>query len=207
MFQANMVLHDILLSEGRYVRSVTWLVATTVYAGCKTVWGEVMKTVCVMVCLTVLCSGCMSTGGFVMGPISYSTAKLNESDVTKRAMENANIPQDKKPQVFRAVNVGMRDNEIAAGVGVDLISLKEAIQGQSLTFGEAATQVAGCLADSALYGFAAKRTGALQYVRDGFGTKNTSTSTPTSSAGGQGSISIVNNTGTVNLNQGNQGGN
>ena len=158
-----------------------------------------MKTV-MAVCLAALCSGCMSTGGLVIGPASYGTSKMNEPDVTKRAALQVKAP----PQVFRGIAAGMRDNEIAMGLGVDVLALKEAIQSEQLTFGEAMLQAGGCVVDAAIYGFAAKRTGALEYVRNGFGTKS-ATSIPSSSASGQGSISIVNNTGTVNLNQGNQG--
>lgn len=160
-----------------------------------------MRTVIAVVAMASLCSGCMSTGGLVIGPCSYGTSKMNEPDVIKRASLQVKAP----PQVFRGIQAGMRDGEFAVGMGVDVLALKEAIQSEQLTGGEAVLQAAGVIADSALYGFAAKKTGLLDYVREGFGTK-TSKGEGSLQVTGDGNT-VIYSTGEVRLDQSNNSGN
>ena len=93
----------------------------------------------------------MSTGGVVIGPFSYLTAKNHEPSVITRGTLAAKIPQEKKNQVLTAVKLHSSENEIAAGIGVDFFALKEAIDNQDLTWGEFFTQFLGVLGDAGVY--------------------------------------------------------
>lgn len=151
-----------------------------------------MKRMMLMVAMTALVSGCMTNGGLVIGPCSYLSAKSNEKAVAQRAMLKLGIEEPKKLQVFRAMRAGIRDNEVAAAVGVDVLSLMEAMQTENLTAGELAMQATTCTADAVIEAFTLDRTGVLQSFRDGLDTKSKSSTSPTVSVTGDGNNVLIN---------------
>lgn len=74
------------------------------------------------ICL-ILIAGCASSG-LVIGPASYLTDECNKSDRLERSVkESKEIPNNKKVRILKAYNMGATEDEIAVGLGVDMVEM------------------------------------------------------------------------------------
>lgn len=105
--------------------------------------------------ITVNCllfSGCTSSGP-VIGPLSYMANQHNQKLAKERNIQTSQkIPLERKESAIKAVRLGAGDGEIAAGIGIDLLTLAET----KPTAGEMGLQLLGAAGDLAGYALLAK---------------------------------------------------
>jgi len=150
-----------------------------------------------LVAIVLLMTGC-TTGGLVVGPLSYLSAQANAKSVRERAVMAAQIPEEKKPQVFRAMVAGASEGEVSRGMGVDFLALFDAVKNQKLTKGEMALQFATVAGDVVLEGWALDKT--LDKINDE-NDDESSQALPVPAVSGNNNTFIMNNTAPVSVDQ------
>ena len=92
------------------------------------------------------CVGCATAP--IIGPFSYMTSQSNKrASIRRSAMLSERLKPEEKAKVVKATMFSTEPNEVAVGVGVDVLALMEG----GYTTGEIFKQLGGVLGDAALY--------------------------------------------------------
>lgn len=137
-------------------------------------------------------SGCMS-GQPVIGPFSYLSARSNEKALLTRQVARADVEPAKKDAAFRMIAAGCRENEIAIGIGVDLVTLMSG----RFTAGELIQQGVSVAGDAAIYGLIYRKRSTIGDWFNGGSDKEETQPPPNQ---GDSSVNVQDNDGTVTLN-------
>ena len=109
-----------------------------------------MKCIGLLIVSICLC-GCATGPLFSVGPLSELYGQhADKCAVVRSSFRLSNIPAEKRERIFQARSMGIKDNEIAAGVGLDLLAVKAAVS-QSYKWYEYVGQAITALADAGLY--------------------------------------------------------
>jgi len=110
-----------------------------------------MHTTILACAAAALATGCMSTGGLVIGPVSKLSANSNARSVAVKSTKVSGMTEEQTRRVVVA-SASMHDHgAIAVYAGVDVLALSTA----KLSWGELARQGGAVVADLVLYGAAA----------------------------------------------------
>lgn len=105
-----------------------------------------MKTRLAFVLTAVLLSGCATSP--VIGPVSYMTSQGNQRAMIRRsAMQSQSLTPEHKARVFQLLSHSSSPNEIAVGIGVDVMEL---VRG-GYTTTEVVKQLVGVGGDITIY--------------------------------------------------------
>jgi hypothetical protein len=99
--------------------------------------------------LLLLCTGC-TTGGLVIGPVSYLSAESNTYNLTRRTVLMSDLEPVKKTQVFSAMYMGADGDEARVAFGADIGKLIDAIKNGELTWTELGKQAVAVIIDAGI---------------------------------------------------------
>lgn len=86
-----------------------------------------MHRFCYLLLPCLFLVGCSSTGRPIVGAASWvSDGYISRQQLTRGVLFNKDIPDDKKTMFLQAVNMGGRGDEVAVGLGINLLRIDEA---------------------------------------------------------------------------------
>lgn len=138
-----------------------------------------------IILLLVVFTGCATAP--VIGPFSYMTSQSNKrASIRRSAMLSTALKTEEKAKVIQATAFSTNPNEIAVGIGVDVMALISS----DYTGGELFKQLGGVLGDLALY------------TAIGYGVAELDRSSSNSGSGDGHKVTVTGDYNTVNTTQG-----